>query len=191
MENSSKKIYRVRFYKYGMVVVIITAIFSIIYSSYKKQIIIISTQIFKTESGKIKNFTYRKMKNGKLQFILNAPYVTIRDGIYTMRNPHIVYFSATRNYNISARKGIYSPNKDMDASGSVKIDTSDDYHIRTEHIKYNIMSKKIYAPLFVKFWGNEIKGTGSEMMLDVKKNILTVNKNVNIVTTKRRIIRQK
>ena len=189
MGNSSKKIYRIRFYKYSIIFIIIAAIISMIYSSYRKQAITIATQIFQAEGGKIKNFRYRKMKNGKLQFILNSPYVTIRNGVYTMKNPHIVYFSAARNYDISAEKGIYRPNKNIDVSGSVKIDTSDGYHIRTEYLKYDSTSKKIYAPLFVRFWGKEIRGTGSNVMLDITKNILVVNKDVRIVTTEEQIER--
>ncbi len=185
MGKSSKKIYRIRFYRYSIILIILTTIISIIYSSYKKQLITVATQIFQSEGGIIKNFTYRKMKNGKLQFILDAPYVTIRNDVYTMQNPHVVYFSSARNYNVSAKKGIYRPNKNIDASGSVKINTSDDYHIRTERLKYNIPLKEAYAPLFVKFWGKKIRGTGSDMVMDIKNNILLVKKGVDIVITRK------
>ena len=183
MAKSSKRLLRIKIYKYSIFAILILAGISIVVSSLEKEagMIITGTPDF-TESI-IKNFRYKKMKDGKLLYTIDAPIVRMKGDRYIMIKPSVIYFSQKRKYRMKSARAVYRKNGNMEATGHIKIKTSDGYIISTEYLRYNAKTRTLYAPQKISITGNKITGRGIGALINIKKGILTIQKDVTIRLT--------
>jgi len=179
MANSSKRLFRIKIYRFFIFAILFITAASVIVSFLEKKYSTVAGSPSLTKS-EIKNFRYKKIKNGKILYRIAAPTVKIKGNRYILKNPRIVYFSKKRKYKMRSEKAVYYRNGNMEASGKIKIKTSDGYLISTEYLKYNGKTRKIVAPKKITLIGNKIKGSGKDATIDISRGILIVNKNVKI-----------
>lgn len=134
---------------------------------------------------RIEGINYVEIKEGRKEWELKATVANYfkEKGVAVFEDVTLnLYSREGRDFIIKGERGSYDISKrDIELKGAVRVRTSDGYSMDTDAIRYSEKERKIASAGKISFSGNDIKGEGGKMVLDLEGEKLFLENGVKAV----------